>query len=127
MQSAQARRIVEQLIDAFNRRDAAGVAALLHDDIVCAGIPLPPAIGKAATIDLLAPFLAADAIDWQLLGIVADGPKVHTERIDRFRFSGADWTQVRAAGVFDIAPDGRIIGWRDYFDMAELVAAMPPV
>jgi limonene-1,2-epoxide hydrolase len=119
------RVIVERLIDAFNRRDGSAIAALLHDDIVCAGIPLPPAHGKAATLDLLAPFLAAEAIDWQVHCIAASGPIVHTERTDRFRFRGRDWTHVRAAGVFEVAADGRIIAWRDYFDLAELVAAMP--
>jgi limonene-1,2-epoxide hydrolase len=125
MDSRDACAIVESLIGAFNRRDAEAVAALLHDDIVCAGIPLPPAHGKPATMELLAPFLAAEAVDWHLLAIAADGSTVHTERVDRFRFAGFDWTQVRAAGIFEIAPDGRIVGWRDYFDLGELLAAMP--
>ncbi|HUD95856.1 limonene-1,2-epoxide hydrolase family protein [Sphingobium sp.] len=117
--------VVEALIEAFNRRDSLAVAALLHDDVVCAGIPMPPAHGKAATLDMLAPFLAAEAIDWQLHAVAVNRRTVHTERTDRFRFSGLEWTEVRAAGIFEIAEDGRILGWRDYFDMAELVAAMP--
>ena len=116
---------VEALVAAFNRRDAAGIAALLHDDIVCIGIPLDPAHGKAATMDLLAPFLAAEAIDWEITAIAANGSTVFTERVDRFRFAGHDWTEVRAAGVFEIAADGRIAAWRDYFDLAELQRAMP--
>lgn len=117
--------VVEALIDAFNRRDPAAVAALLQDDVVCIGIPLPPGRGKAATLDLLAPFLAAEVIDWQLHASAVNGRTVFTERTDRFRFEGAGWTQVRAAGVFEIGEDGRIAAWRDYFDMAELLAAMP--
>ncbi len=127
MADSDPRSVVEALIDAFNGRDAAAVSALLHDDIVCMGIPMPPAIGKAATLDLLAPFLAAEAIDWRLHAIAVNGRMVHTERTDRFRFVGADWTQVRAAGVFEIADDGRILHWRDYFDLAELAAAMPQI
>lgn len=125
MPDADPQFVVEALIDAFNRRDPTAVAALLHEDIVCIGIPLPPARGKAATLDLLAPFLAAEAIDWQLHAIAANGRTVFTERTDRFRFAGAGWTQVRAAGVFEIASDGRIGAWRDYFDMAELLTALP--
>ena len=125
MESLAMLAVVEQLIDAFNRIDSAAVATLLHDDIVCVGIPLPPAHGKVATLQMLAPFLAAESIDWQVHGAAVNGRMVHTERTDRFRFSGADWTEVRAAGIFEIAEDGRIVGWRDYFDMAELVAAMP--
>lgn len=125
MPDADPMLVVEALIDAFNRRDRGALAALLHDDVICAGIPMPPAFGKAAALDLLAPFLAAEAIDWQLHAIAVSGSTVFTERTDRFRFHGADWTQVRAAGIFEIAQDGRISGWRDYFDMAELLAALP--
>lgn len=117
--------VVEALVAAFNRRDAAAIADILSDEVVCAGIPLEPAHGRDATMAMLAPFLAAEAIDWRILAIAANGPVVFTERDDRFRFVGQDWTSVRAAGVFEIDPDGRIAAWRDYFDLAELQRAMP--
>lgn len=118
--------VVRNLISAFNRRERQGVESLLHDEIVCVGIPLPPTVGKQATMDLLEPFLSAEKIDWQILAIAASGPVVLTERLDRFRFSGRDWTEVRACGVFELSADGRVRAWRDYFDMQELIAAMPP-
>lgn len=117
--------VVEALVAAFNRRDTAAIADLLAEDVVCAGIPLEPAHGRAATMDMLAPFLAAEEIDWRMLAIAANGPVVFTERDDRFRFAGQDWTSVRAAGIFEIDDDGRIAAWRDYFDLAELERAMP--
>lgn len=117
--------VVEALVAAFNRRDPAAIADLLAEDVVCAGIPLEPAHGRAATMEMLASFLAAEEIDWQLLAIAANGRTVFTERNDRFRFAGQGWTTVRAAGVFDIAEDGRISAWRDYFDLGELERAMP--
>lgn len=117
--------VVEALIAAFNRRDRAAVAALLADDVVCTGIPLDPAVGIVATMALLDPFLCAEEIDWQVLGIAAAGRTVFTERLDRFRFAGKGWTAVRAAGVFEISADGRIAAWRDYFDLAELQRALP--
>lgn len=123
--SASPVAVVEALIAAFNRRDGEGVARLLHDDVVCHGIPLAPAIGRDAAMAMLAPFLAADEIDWHILHIGVAGRVVFTERVDRFRFAGEDWTGVRAAGILEIADDGRVIAWRDYFDMQELVAAMP--
>lgn len=122
---ARAVAVVEALVAAFNRRDRAAVEDLLADEVVCAGMPLDPAVGKAAAMDLLAPFLAAEEIDWQIHAIAANGNKVLTERNDRFRFAGRDWTAVRAAGVFEIDGDGRIAAWRDYFDLAELERAMP--
>ncbi len=116
---------VRALIDAFNRRDRAAVIQQLHDDIVCQGMPLPAQHGLEATMALLDPFLAAEEIDWQLLNVAVSGKIVMTERVDRFRFAGQGWTEVRAAGVFEVSDTGRIIAWRDYFDMAELVAAIP--
>lgn len=117
--------VVEAFVAAFNRRDGAAIAGLLAKDIVCAGIPLDPAHGRAATMEMLAPFLAAEEIDWRILAIAANGAMVFTERDDRFRFAGKDWTSVRAAGIFEIDGEGRIAAWRDYFDLAELERAMP--
>ena len=91
-------KVVEQLMAAFNRRDRGAVADLLDDDVICAGIPLDPAVGKAAAMDLLDPFLSAEQIDWEVLAVAAKGRTVFTERIDRFRFAGREWTAVRAAG-----------------------------
>lgn len=117
--------VVEALVAAFNRRDGAAIAGLLAEGVVCAAIPLDPAHGRAATMEMLAPFLAAEEIDWRILAIAANGATVFTERDDRFRFAGKDWTSVRAAGIFEIDGEGRIAAWRDYFDLAELERAMP--
>lgn len=117
--------VVKALVAAFNRRDGAGVAALLHDDVVCHGIPLEAACGREAAMAMLAPFLAAEAIDWEILTMAEAGRVVLTERIDRFRFAGQGWTAVRAAGIFEVGEGGQVIAWRDYFDMQELIAAMP--
>lgn len=117
--------VVEAVIAAFNRRDADTLASLLAEDVACAGIPLEPAQGRQATMAMLAPFLAAEEIDWQVLAVAANGGTVFTERVDRFRFAGQGWTQVRAAGVFVIDGDGKVAEWRDYFDLAELQQAMP--
>ncbi|MGE4304835.1 MAG: limonene-1,2-epoxide hydrolase family protein [Novosphingobium sp.] len=127
MKDEDAAAVVGHLIEAFNRRDADAIASLLHEDIVCAGMPIGTAHGRTATMALLAPFLAAEAIDWQVHAMAATGRIVLNERTDRFRFPGQDWTQVRAMGIFEIATDSRIIGWRDYFDAAEFAAAMPTI
>ncbi len=116
--------VVGQLVAAFNRRDRKGVAELLADDVTVWGIPLAPAVGKAAAMGLLNPFLDAEEIDWQVLNMAAIGSTVFNERIDRFRFAGRDWTAVRATGVFEIADNGLIVTWRDYFDLAELQRAL---
>lgn len=121
----QAIAIVRDFIAAWNRKDRDAIIKLMHQDIICHGIPLDPAKGIAATMALLDGFLAAEEIDWSLEHIVAQGPVVLTERVDRFRFNkDADWTAVRAMGVFEIGADGLIHAWRDYFDKEELLRAL---
>lgn len=64
------------------------------------------------------PFLAADVIDWQIIGIARSGLTVFTERRDRFVFADGQDITVPAAGVFDIDDEGLIVRWQDYFDTA---------
>ncbi|MFN3817684.1 limonene-1,2-epoxide hydrolase family protein [Blastomonas sp.] len=115
----------EAFIASWNRRDAAAIERAMHPDVVCTGIPLPAAHGRAAAMAMLAPFLEAEDIDWQITAIAKSGSAVLIERTDRFRFKGSPWTTVRCAGVFRFDDAGSITTWTDYFDMAELVAAMP--
>jgi limonene-1,2-epoxide hydrolase len=38
------------------------------------------------------------------------------ERVDRFRV-GDRWADLPVAGVFEVNADGKIVLWRDYFDL----------
>ena len=117
---------VEAFIAAWNRRDRAALAAALHPDAVCEGVSLPPAAqGREASLALFDPFLVAEELDWQVIHAAAQGRVVFTERVDRFRYAGMDWTTVRACGCFELDEQGLITAWRDYFDRAECLAAMP--
>jgi limonene-1,2-epoxide hydrolase len=117
--------IVTSFVAAWNRKDRRAVREAMRDDVVCHGIPLPPAIGIDETMTMLDTFFAAKEIDWSIVHIAASDRTVLTERIDRFRYPGTDWVQVRAMGIFEIDPEGRISAWRDYFDLGELEQALP--
>jgi limonene-1,2-epoxide hydrolase len=43
------------------------------------------------------------------------------ERTDVFAINGKQ-IDLPVVGVFEIAPDGKIVAWRDYFDMTPLTA-----
>lgn len=116
--------IVRDFIAAWNRKDRGAIMALMHEDIVCHGMPLEPANGLVATMALLDGFLTAEEIDWSIEHIAAHDAIVLTERVDRFRFKNRGWTAVRAMGVFEIGADGLIHAWRDYFDHGELLRAL---
>ena len=46
-----------------------------------------------------------------------------TERTDRF-LVGEKWIEIPVMGTFDLR-DGKICGWRDYFDMAQFQSQLP--
>jgi limonene-1,2-epoxide hydrolase len=50
-----------------------------------------------------------------LVAITAIGGTVFTERVDRFVLRGRP-VAVPVLGVFEVADDGKITAWRDYFD-----------
>lgn len=117
---------VREFIAAWNRRDRSALAEALHPEAICEGVSLPPvARGRAASLALFDAFLAADELDWTIVNMAAAGRSVFTERVDRFHFRGMDWTTVRACGYFELDEMGLITVWRDYFDKAECIAAMP--
>lgn len=117
--------IVRRFINAWNMRDTAAIRAALHPEIECVGASYPAARGPDETMALSAPFLAADEIDWRIIHCATTGPVVFVERIDRFRFGDRPWLVIPACGVFDIADDGLIRRWFDYFDSCGLAEAMP--
>jgi limonene-1,2-epoxide hydrolase len=43
---------------------------------------------------------------------------VMNERTDRFKLANGRWAALRVMGVFELR-EGKILAWRDYFDMAE--------
>ena len=54
---------------------------------------------------------------FDMLAIAADGNRVLTERLDRFK--RADGSEIGAAmvmGIFEVEGD-RIVAWRDYYDV----------
>ncbi len=109
---------VRAFIDAWNRRDRATIRAMFHPDISCTGASYPTANGVEEAMALSEPFLAAEVVDWDIIGIAQAGRTVFTERRDRFVFAGGQEVEVPAAGVFEINEDGKILRWQDYFDTA---------
>jgi limonene-1,2-epoxide hydrolase len=49
---------------------------------------------------------------------VANGNLVMNERVDTLIIEGRT-IELPVCGVFELTPDGKISGWRDYFDMAQ--------
>lgn len=111
---------VEAFIAHWNACDVGAMLALCAEDIVYHNIPMEPVMGTTAMRAMVEGFLAnIAACDWQTHAIAANGSTVLTERTDGFIFKDGRRAAIRVMGTFDIGADGRITGWRDYFDMAE--------
>lgn len=118
---------VRAFIDLWNARDLEGILRAMAPDCVYHNIPWEPLVGHDAIRQGLAMFVAdAAAIDWEVRHIAegSDGA-VLTERVDRFLVK-EKWVEIAVMGVFELK-DGLITHWRDYFDSAQLQAAMAAV
>ena len=89
------------------------------EDAVYHNIPVQPVKGTAAIRGVIQGFLGmATQVDWIVhqLAETQEGV-VLTERTDRFLIRGK-WIELPVMGAFDLR-EGRITGWRDYFDMKQ--------
>lgn len=115
--------VVNRMIEAWNTRDWKRVAALFTDDGVLHSMMLEPIVGREAIgkrIDLLG--AGTESITLHIHNMAVTGNTVFIERTDEFVFNGHPG-KVPVVGVLEIAGD-KVKAWREYYDRAELVAAM---
>lgn len=111
---------VEAFIGHWNASDIDAMMALCAEDIVYHNIPMEPVHGTADMRAMVEGFFVNLAgCDWQTHAIAANGNTVLTERTDGFTFKDGRHAAIRVMGTFEVDADGRIIAWRDYFDMLE--------
>jgi limonene-1,2-epoxide hydrolase len=115
--------VVEKMFAAWHERDWERVYGLFHEDGVLHSMMMEPIVGRAAIRARLEPLLAGiERIDLEVRRIgVVDGAVV-VERVDDFVFRGHAG-RVPVVGVLEVE-DGRIKVWREYYDHAQLRAAM---
>jgi limonene-1,2-epoxide hydrolase len=119
----------EETVNAFcaaaAKRDYATAMPYLADDVEYQNMPLPAVHGTAAVKETLEALLAlCTDSEWVVHRQLVSGSTVMNERTDRFRMHGR-WVDLPVAGVFEVQ-DGRIVLWRDYFDLPTIVNAMTP-
>ena len=120
-QMSEARSLVLELIDAFNRIDLDAVIDSFTEDAVYHNIPMEAAQGKAAIRGVLTEIMGdSEAVQWDVLNIADEGGVVLTERVDKFKVNGV-WAEIPVMGVFEVS-GGKIAAWRDYFDMGQVQA-----
>lgn len=119
--------LTRAFIKAWERRDIEALVEAADDNIFYHNIPMEPVNGKRAFREGLEPFIAmSEKIVWETIHIAetSDGI-VLTERVDHFHLSGGTKISVRVMGTFEFNDSGKLIKWRDYFDLAEFQSQMP--
>lgn len=111
---------VKAFFAAWSRQDHDAVLALLHEEVAYQNMPFDEVLrGKPAIAAFMTRFgKGMQDIHVELRHLVASDNVVFHEGTETYRRKGR---QVRLpyAGVFEFQ-DGKIIGWRDYFDYATL-------
>jgi limonene-1,2-epoxide hydrolase len=114
---ADAETVVRDFCAAWSRRDIDELLGYFTHDAVYHNIPMAPVSGKDGIREILNLFVpTAEAIEFDILHLVARGDLVFTERVDRFTM-GARTVALPVAGVFELRGN-KIAAWRDYFDLA---------
>ena len=116
----------DALVAAFYRAigEGADIDTLLEffaSDAVYHNMPMEPAVGHDAIRGVLDIFLGmASDIRFEVLNQIAAGNLVMNERIDHMMV-GERQISLPVAGCYEIV-DGKILAWRDYFDMAAFMS-----
>jgi limonene-1,2-epoxide hydrolase len=108
--------VIEDFIAAWNRMDFDAIVGALDTNVHYHNVPLDPIEGRAAVRAYLRKAWRFDEVDWELLNIAACGNTVLTERVDNFVINGHA-VSLPVMGTFEVR-EGRIVAWRDYFDLA---------
>jgi limonene-1,2-epoxide hydrolase len=110
-------QIVHDFLVACALRDLDAALAMVAEDIEYDNVPVGKVFGPEGVRSVLSSGIMAqaDEVEWVILRQVAEGAVVMSERVDRFRI-GEHWLEISVVGVFELS-DGRILLWRDYFDV----------
>jgi limonene-1,2-epoxide hydrolase len=115
--------VVTEFCKLWSSPDPDQLAGYFAEDAVYHNIPMEPVKGREAIKQFIAGFTAAfEGIDFQVHRQVSDGNLVMNERTDVMRRKDGDDIPLPVTGVFEVV-DGRIVAWRDYFDMATITSA----
>jgi limonene-1,2-epoxide hydrolase len=102
--------------------DTTVLGSFFNDDAVYRNGPLEPVNGRAAIESTLAQFMTIGGqVDVDIVHMVAKGPIVMTERVDRLTRADGTTASLPMMGVIEVH-DGLIAAWRDYFDLGQFTS-----
>ena len=110
--------IVQQVIEAWKRRDVDAVLELLDEDVVYHyHVGSRPLVGKVIVRRFLEKFGAGQhEIRWRIVNHAQNGDVLLVEGVDDYLDAEGVRHRTPYMGAFEVR-DGRIHAWRDYLDL----------
>ena len=113
-----AKQLVERVYVAFEALDFDTIYALIDEDIVYQNMAQQPVYGREALRTMWNSFGEIQSLRFDILNVLAEGEIVLSERVDHMVIGGHPISIPAAASI--TVRDGKIIAWREYFDMATM-------
>jgi len=115
-------RVILDFWDAWGSRNEAAIMSFFRDDATYHNIPVAPVVGATAIRATVHAFLQLFlTVRIETISIAAERGVVHTERIDHFGVANGNVVNLPVAGTLYLCY-GKILLWRDYFDLATFEA-----
>ena len=112
-------QIIRLFCDAWSHEDLDEIMEYFDDAAIYHNIPMEVQEGKENIRGFIAGFLSmASSIEFEILHQVSEGDVVMNERVDTL-VMGENTIALPVMGIFELA-NGKIVKWRDYFDMGQL-------
>ncbi len=113
-------QIVRDFCAAWSRADFDAIMDAFTEDAVYHNIPMPACKGKEEIRNFIAGMFAGmcKSVDFDIKTQVSNGNVVMNERIDILHLNEGT-VELPVCGVFELTDEGKISGWRDYFDAAQ--------
>jgi limonene-1,2-epoxide hydrolase len=117
-ETATPEEVVRRFCATISTRDPDRLRPMLAGGVVYHNVPMEPSRGIDATIEALATlFVMFERVEFEIVNLAVTGDTVLTERIDLLKTAQAE-AALPVMGVF-VVEGGRIVAWRDYFDVAQ--------
>jgi limonene-1,2-epoxide hydrolase len=116
--AVSAEAVVRTFCDTVGTRDIERLRPFLAPDVVYHNMSMEPSKGIDATLEALATLFAMfESVSFEMVNVAVIGDTVLTERVDVLRTAEAT-APLPVMGTFEVE-GGRIVAWRDYFDVTQ--------
>lgn len=115
--------VVREFVETWSTLDARKLASYFAQDGCYHNMPTRPVQGRENVEEYIRKFIANwTETQWEIISIAASGERVYCERLDRTKTS-TGYVDLPCFGVFEMK-EGKIVEWRDYFDLATFMKAV---